>query len=79
MTSGPVTLADLARAGQLLWLYCPDCHREREVAPLSIGLPPDQPVPTAGRRLVCSQCGSRRIESKPELYPGGLRRAPTGR
>ena len=76
---GPVTLGDLDQEGKLLWLYCNDCGYEREVLPLSIGLHAEQPVPTTGKRLKCSKCGSKKISSKPELYPGGLKRAPTGK
>ncbi len=79
MDYSPVTLGDLARDNKLLWIYCNDCGREREVPPLSIGLPEAQPVPTAGKRLKCSECGSRKITTRPELYPGGLTRAPAGR
>ena len=74
---GPVTLGDLAREGrQRLWIYCTECGHNKHVAPLSIGLPLEQPVPTAGQRLVCSTCGGKRIHTKPEVYPEG---SPTGR
>lgn len=70
--SGPVTLGWLDREGKLLWLYCQDCGHEREVPPLSIGLPATQPVPEVGRKMVCSRCGSRAISTAPELFPGGV-------
>ena len=70
--SRPVTLGDLDNEGKLLWVYCNECCRERDVPPLSLGLPPETPVPQLGNRLKCSQCGSRKISAKPELYPGGI-------
>jgi hypothetical protein len=38
---GPVLLGDLIRDGKLLWLYCRECFRERDVDPSTIPLPPD--------------------------------------
>jgi hypothetical protein len=70
--AGPVRLGDLIRERKLLWLYCRDCFRERDVDPTTIALPPDVPVPEIGKRMKCSSCGSRRIDSRPELYPGGI-------
>jgi Zn finger protein HypA/HybF involved in hydrogenase expression len=64
----PVTIGDLAAEGRLLWCYCCACGYEREVEPRSLGLGDDQPVPTAGQRLKCSQCGSREIETKQQLH-----------
>src|SRR5215469_5213349 len=40
-----VLLGDLIRDGKLLWLYCRECFRERDVDPATIPLPPDGPVP----------------------------------
>ncbi len=68
----PVRLADLVRDGKLLWCYCRDCCRERDVDPAKIPLPPEFPVPKVGSRMKCSACGSRAVETKPELYPGGI-------
>ena len=68
----PVLLGDLIRDGKLLWLYCRDCFRERDVDPSTIPLPPDVPVPEIGKHMKCSACGSRKIDSRPELYPGGI-------
>ena len=67
-TPSPVTLGDLAREGRLLWCYCQQCGDEREVDPRALGLSDAQPVPTTGARLKCSQCGSREIETKPQLH-----------
>jgi hypothetical protein len=64
----PVTLADLAREGRLLWCYCLQCGHEREVDPLSLGLAPAEAVPTVGGCLKCSRCGSREIETRPQLH-----------
>jgi hypothetical protein len=74
---GPVRLGDLAREVKLLWCYCDvhagGCGRERDVDPASLGLPPGTPVPGLGRRhMRCSRCGSKAIETRPELYPGGV-------
>jgi hypothetical protein len=68
---GPVTLGDLAHANKLLWVYCRECGRER-VHPLSLSLPVKTPVPSVGKRMVCSACGSRKVDAKPELHPGGI-------
>lgn len=65
--SGPVRLADLAADGKLLWLYCRDCGREREIEPDSLPLPATFPVPHVGSRMKCSACGSRKISSAPQL------------
>jgi hypothetical protein len=70
MTS-PVTLSDLAQDGKLLWLYCCECGRERDVDPLSLPLPGETPVPSVGKHMK-SACGSRKIDARPELYPGGI-------
>jgi len=72
LQTGPVTLSDLANAGKLLWLYCCDCGRERDIDPLSLPLPGETPVPSVGKRMVCSACGSCKIDTRPELYPGGI-------
>jgi len=55
-----------------IWCYCRDCGREREIDPATMGLPPDFPVPDVGSRMMCSACGSRDVETKPELYSGGI-------
>ena len=69
----PVTLADLIRDGKLLWVYCCSCNREKDVDPASLALPRDTAVPGLGRRhMKCSACGSRNIDTRPELYPGGI-------
>jgi hypothetical protein len=75
MRLGPVTLGDLIRDGKLMWVYCISCGRERDVDPTSLALPPGTPVPTLGRsHLKCSGCGAREIDTRPELYPGGIER-----
>ena len=73
-----VTLKDLIRDGKLLWIYCNQCGRERDVPPKSIPLPPDYPVPLVGKRMVCSACGSKRITTWPEIYPGGVTKVAAG-
>jgi hypothetical protein len=72
-TPQPVTLADLEHEGKLLWVYCCECGKEREIEPGSLPLPRGTPVPGLGRKhLVCSSCGSKRIDTKPQLYPTPL-------
>lgn len=70
--SQPVTLASLIRQHKLLWCYCRDCGRERDLDPSSLPLPGEFPVPQVGNRMKCTQCGSRKIATAPELYPGGI-------
>ena len=70
--TGPVTLGDLIREDKLLWVYCRDCCHERDVNPANVPLPADTPVPEIGKRMKCSNCGSRAVETKPELYFGGV-------
>jgi hypothetical protein len=38
-----VTLADLIRDGRLLWVYCRECGRERDVDPATLPLPRECP------------------------------------
>lgn len=71
-TAGPVRLADLIADGKLLWVYCLECGRERDVPPASLPLPKETAVPEVGKRMRCSACGGRRITTRPELYPGGI-------
>ena len=66
-----VTLADLIRDRRLLWIYCRDCGRERDVDPATLPLPGKCPVPEVGKRMRCSECGSRKIHTAP-VYPGGI-------
>jgi len=70
--TGPVTLGDLIREDKLLWVYCRDCHHERDVTPVNVPLPADTPVPEIGKKMKCSNCGSRAVETKLELFPGGV-------
>lgn len=72
MAAEPVTLGDLIYADKLLWVYCNDCCQERDVNPANVPLPGETPVPEVGKRMKCSKCGSRAVETKPELYPGGI-------
>ena len=70
--AGPVTLGDLIREDKLLWVYCCDCYHERDVNPATVPLPAETPVPEFGKHMKCSASGSRKIDAKPELYPGGV-------
>ncbi len=71
-TPCPVTLGNLIDDGKLLWCYCTKCGHERDVEPATIPLPPSHPVPTVGKKMKCSRCGSREITTAPELHPGGI-------
>lgn len=64
----PVTLADLAREGRVIWLYCCECGHEAEPKPDALGLPMSTPVPDVSRALKCSKCGSRNTCSRPQLH-----------
>ena len=68
----PVTLGDLIREDKLLWVYCCNCCHERDANPANVPLPADTAVPEVGKKMKCSKCGSRGVETKPELYPGGV-------
>ena len=68
----PVTLGDLIHADKLLWVYCRDCGHERDVNPANVPLPADTAVPEVSKRMKCSKCGSRKVDARPELYPGGV-------
>ena len=76
--NSPVTLGDLVRNDKLLWVYCCDCGHERDVNPATVPLPADTPVPDVGKHIKCSVCGSRKINTKPELYVGGVARKKSG-
>ena len=70
--AGPVTLGDLIREDKLLWVYCRECCHERDVNPSNVPLPGDTPVPEVGKHMRCSVCQSKNIDTRPELYPGGI-------
>ena len=70
--TGPVTLADLVREDKLLWVFCRECCRERDVNPATVPLPPETPVPEVGKHMKCSRYGSRKVSTAPELYAGGI-------
>jgi hypothetical protein len=71
--STAVTLADLTREMKSMWTYCNECGRERDVDPNALPLPAGTLVPGLGRRFMkCSACGSRNVDTKPEIYPGGI-------
>jgi hypothetical protein len=65
----PVTLSE---RGFKLRVYRTEWGRERDLDPLSPPLPGKTPVPSVGQCMICSACGSRKIDARPELYPGGI-------
>jgi hypothetical protein len=67
-----ITLSDLSKDGKLLWAYCNNCGRERDIDPAANPLPPDFPVHGDGPRMKCSRCGMKVVTTAPELYPGGI-------
>jgi hypothetical protein len=69
---GSSHLGDLVREDKLLWVYCCDCGHERDVSPAMVPLPAETSVPDVGKHMKCSACGSRKINTKPELYPSGI-------
>ena len=71
------------RFGQQLTLTRRSCDRRfepetlrvrhgRDVTPAMIWLPPETPVPEVGKQRECSKHGSRKINTKAELYPGSV-------
>ena len=72
LNTGPVRLGDLIAEKKLLWVYCRDCGRERDIDPASVPLPKETPVPEVGQHMRCSACGGRKVSTAPELYPGGV-------
>jgi hypothetical protein len=68
----PVTLGVLIREDELLWAYCRECGHERDVTPITVPLSRETPVPEVGKHMKCSKCGSRKVDARPELYPGGV-------
>jgi hypothetical protein len=63
---------DLIREDKLLRVYCCDCCHERDINPATVPLPAETPVPEVKKHMKCSKCGSRKIDTRPELYPGGI-------
>ena len=70
MTTGftnPVTLGDLRRTNRVLEAHCNSCARFVELDPNPLPLDDAQPVPTAGKRMVCSKCGSHSVMTRPQV------------
>jgi len=70
-----VTLASIAAMGQRLWLRCNACGRDLSPEPKAFaaehGLPLDTPLAIIARRLVCTRCGARKGNCRPEPYAIG--------
>ena len=64
----PVTLGDLVRERRTVWAYCLACCRERDLPSADLPLPMDVAVRDVAARLACSACGSRKIQTKPQLH-----------
>jgi hypothetical protein len=77
--ASPVILGDLIGADKLLWVYCRSCGHERDVTPATVPLPHETPVRDIAEHMKCSKCGSRKISTTPELYPGGILALRAGR
>ena len=71
-SSERITLGDLIREDKLLWIYCRGCGHERDTNPATVPLPVETAVCDIGKHMKCTACGSREIDTKPELYPGGV-------
>jgi len=59
----PATLGSTARAHLVLVVWCRDCRHKAEPDPAEMAARygADLRVPAWGKRLVCSQCGSRNV------------------
>jgi len=68
-----LTLEDVIRKSQPLWLYCSDCGHERDIDPKTMTLPSYELVQDVASHMMCSSCGSRALYSAPEFYPGGVK------
>ena len=69
---GPVRLLDLITEGKLLWCYCCACGHERDLDPSTLPLPAETPVPDVRWSMVCTRCGAKKADTRPELYPAGI-------
>lgn len=63
--SGPATLGTTAKAHLVLRVWCEDCRHQVDIDPAEQAkrYGPDLDLLEWGKRLVCSQCGSRRVDS----------------
>lgn len=66
-----VSALPIGTAEELQGIYCCDCGHERDVDPAALPLSWDTPVAFISTHMKCAACGSRKINTKPELYPGG--------
>lgn len=75
--TGPVTMGDLRRKGELLEVGC-RCGRTLYLDPSTLPFSANQPVPTVYQRMKCSSCGAKAWYSRPDArvlgvdgkYPG---------
>jgi hypothetical protein len=60
----PMTLGNAAAAGVRLVVWCRDCGRQVEPDPAEMAerYGAETTIPDWGARLVCTGCGSRRVE-----------------
>lgn len=60
----PMTLGNAAAAQVRLIVWCPDCRHQVVPDPVEMAerYGPGMPVPNWRSRLVCSWCGSRRVD-----------------
>ncbi|HJN04777.1 MAG TPA: hypothetical protein QF665_06685 [Alphaproteobacteria bacterium] len=65
-------LSYLDREGLGLFVWCNGCFRNRVIAsgPMIARMGRETPVPEVARRLRCSACGGRDIETRPDWSKG---------
>ena len=72
MTSGPVTIGDLRRKGELLEVGCTKCWNVRYVDAVTLPFHGNMAVPEAYRRMRCSKCGEKAGYSRPDARVRGV-------
>lgn len=63
----PPTVGELEAQGKRIWLYCRDCCHEVEQFASVLGVPGHLSCPEVRKIVVCSKCGSRKIDVKGQL------------
>jgi len=60
-----LTVSDLSRKGGKIRVLCSECGRERVLNPGDIRAPRSLPVSAIGKNMLCSNCGSKKILTRP--------------